>query len=157
MLLGSSETFNMSYWKVHTQNKVKAWLIGPEKVQATFIFRQFITYIYSEKTNRPKVPAPWVLVPHTEEDTKTKGADNCTAGVAALLQLHGLIFCGSSLKGPGQKAPYLIRSQEARKHCLMTGETRRQGGDGFFAPQRPLLWCSIKIRGAFILHLQAPS
>lgn len=61
----------MSYWKVHTQNKVKAWLIGPEKVQATFIFRQFITYIYTEKTNRPKVPAPWVPHPGSHTPKRT--------------------------------------------------------------------------------------
>lgn len=71
----------------------------------------------TDKKNKLKVPAPWVLVPHTKMDNiKAKDADDCTQVVGVLFQLSGFTFCSSGLQDVEQKASYLIRFWE-------TGET----------------------------------
>lgn len=53
-----------------------------------------------------KGPAPWVLVPHTEEDeAKTEGVMTALRVMGTLLQLCGFIFCSSSLRRPGRRLP----------------------------------------------------
>lgn len=91
-----------------------------------FIFRQFFAQIQNEKKQKLKVPASWVLVPHTENGgTRTKGADDCTQVVAAPVSPSGFIFCSSSLKSPGLKASYLIRYWESGRNFPITAS---QGG-----------------------------
>lgn len=50
--------------------------------------------------------------------------------MSTLLQLSGFIFCSSSLKGPWQKALYLIRSWEARSSCLMAASRGDEAASG---------------------------
>lgn len=75
---------------------------------------QLITDTDSENKNKAMVPAPWVLVPHTQKDgTQTEGAKHYTQVVGTLLQPRGFTFCSSSVKRPGQKALHLQRAQHS--------------------------------------------
>ena len=72
------------------------------------------------------MPAPWVPVAYTEKgSTRTKGTEDWSESCGGPGTTGGFVFCSSSLKSPGQKALYLIRSWEARRKCLMTAS---QGG-----------------------------
>ena len=66
----------------------------------------------------PERPAPgsW---PTRQKGEHKAGAGGCPAAVSALVLLSGSIFYGSSLRGPGRKAPP-VRPWEPRRICLLT-------------------------------------
>lgn len=84
-------------------------------------FGQYITHLDRER--KPQCQsAPEVLVPHDKRsDMKPKGPDDtfgtscgtlCCQGATSRLQLSSFMSCSSILRGAGQRASLLIRTQE---------------------------------------------